>query len=122
MQRSKSVQYPCGVCQKECGGKDSLLSNWHPARIEIQGIVYSSVEQYYMYETALCAKDTKRAADRLKTEDTKIMMWCFCKKHTVQYKMNVSGETSSRVKSIILLQTETYFLMLTKFPVNKNIF
>ena len=48
-------------------GKDSPLSKWYSARIKIQGIVYSSVKHYYMYKKALCAKDTKRAADILKT-------------------------------------------------------
>ena len=72
---------PRSICEREVSadgsdyllffGKDSPLSNWHPAKFTIQGREYSSVEQYYMYRKAVFAKDTRRASDILKTTDTR---------------------------------------------------
>lgn len=45
------------------------LSNWYRSDFEKDGIRFSSMEQYMMYEKALCFRDEKVAAEILKTDD-----------------------------------------------------
>ena len=45
------------------------LSNWYRSDFEKDGIRFSSMEQYMMYQKALCFQDEKIAAEILKTDD-----------------------------------------------------
>ena len=45
------------------------LSNWYQSDFEKDGIRFSSMEQYMMYQKALCFRDEKIAAEILKTDD-----------------------------------------------------
>ena len=45
------------------------LSNWYQSDFEKDGIRFSSMEQYMMYQKALCFRDEKVAAEILKTDD-----------------------------------------------------
>ena len=45
------------------------LSNWYRSDFEKDGIRFSSMEQYMMYQKALCFQDKKIAAEILKTDD-----------------------------------------------------
>ena len=45
------------------------LSNWYRSDFEKDGIRFSSMEQYMMYQKALCFRDEKVAAEILKTDD-----------------------------------------------------
>lgn len=45
------------------------LSNWYRSDFEKDGIRFSSMEQYMMYQKALCFRDEKIAAEILKTDD-----------------------------------------------------
>lgn len=45
------------------------LSNWYRSDFEKDGIRLSSMEQYMMYQKALCFRDEKIAAEVLKTDD-----------------------------------------------------
>ena len=45
------------------------LSNWYRSDFEKDGIRFSSMEQYMMYQKALCFRDEKIAAEVLKTDD-----------------------------------------------------
>ena len=44
------------------------LSNWYRSDFEKDGIRFSSMEQYMMYQKALCFRDEKVAAEILKTD------------------------------------------------------
>ncbi len=46
-----------------------FLSNWYRSDFEKDGIRFSSMEQYMMYQKALCFQDEKIAAEILKTDD-----------------------------------------------------
>ena len=50
---------------------DGYLSNWYPAEIVIDGIKFSSVEQYIMYKKCEVFGDMVSAQKVLATEDTK---------------------------------------------------
>ena len=45
------------------------LSNWYRSDFEKDGIRFSSMGQYMMYQKALCFRDEKIAAEVLKTDD-----------------------------------------------------
>lgn len=45
------------------------LSNWYRSDFEKDGIRFSSMEQYMMYQKARCFRDEKVAAEILKTDD-----------------------------------------------------
>lgn len=46
------------------------LSNWYRSDFEKDGIRFSSMEQYMMYQKARCFRDEKVAAEILKTDDS----------------------------------------------------
>lgn len=45
-----------------------FLSNWYLSDFSIDGISYSSMEQYMMHQKALLFKDSEAAEEILKTE------------------------------------------------------
>lgn len=57
------------VCFHNENEKNGYLSNWYPSKFSINGIGYSSLEQYMMYSKAVCFKDDKVAKQILATED-----------------------------------------------------
>ena len=57
------------VCFHNENEKNGYLSNWYPSKFSINGIGYSSMEQYMMYSKAVCFKDDKVAKQILATED-----------------------------------------------------
>lgn len=46
-----------------------FLSNWHLSRFEINGVAYSSLEQYMMHSKALLFGDSKTASEIMATDD-----------------------------------------------------
>ena len=57
------------VCFHNEYEENGYLSNWYPSKFSINGIGYSSMEQYMMYSKAVCFKDDKVAKQILATED-----------------------------------------------------
>ena len=57
------------VCFHNENEENGYLSNWYPSTFSINGIGYSSMEQYMMYSKAVCFKDDKVAKQILATED-----------------------------------------------------
>ena len=51
---------------------DGYLSNWYPSQIVVDGIKFSSVEQYIMYKKCEVFGDLDSAKKVLATEDTKL--------------------------------------------------
>ena len=45
-----------------------FLSNWYISRFELDGVSYTSMEQYMMYQKAITFDDTDIAKQILKTE------------------------------------------------------
>ena len=57
------------ICFHNPNEENGYLSNWYPSIFALNGITFSSIEQYMMYRKAVCFGDEKVAAQILATED-----------------------------------------------------
>ena len=57
------------VCFHNENEENGYLSNWYPSTFSINGIRYSSMEQYMMYKKAVLFHDTEIASKILQTSD-----------------------------------------------------
>lgn len=57
------------VCFHNPDEDNGYLSNWYHSEFIVDGIAFSSMEQYMMYKKAVCFKDVTVAAQILKTDD-----------------------------------------------------
>ena len=62
------------VCFHNPNEENGYLSNWYLSEFECDGIRFSSMEQYMMYQKANCFGDTKIAEKILETTDVQIIM------------------------------------------------
>lgn len=58
------------VCFHNADEENGYLSNWYMSGFEVDGISFSSMEQYMMYKKAICFKDIETARKILQTDDT----------------------------------------------------
>lgn len=49
--------------------ENGYLSNWHRSEFTVDGMSFSSMEQFMMYRKATCFGDTKSAQQIMKTDD-----------------------------------------------------
>ena len=57
------------ICFHNPNEENGYLSNWYPSIFVLNGITFSSMEQYMMYRKAVCFGDDKVAAQILVTKD-----------------------------------------------------
>ena len=57
------------ICFHNPDGEYGFLSNWYYSEFIVSEIVFSSMEQYMMYEKACCFYDEEIASQILKTKD-----------------------------------------------------
>lgn len=57
------------ICFHNPDEENGYLSNWYLSNFKVDGIDFSSMEQYMMYQKAIYFKDYKIAEDILKTDD-----------------------------------------------------
>lgn len=57
------------VCFHNPDEKNGFLSNWYPSSFTLDGVVFSSMEQYMMYRKALCFGDIKTVEKILAVHD-----------------------------------------------------
>ncbi len=57
------------VCFHNPDEENGYLSNWYIREFEVDGIKFSSMEQYMMYKKAICFSDNKIAKQILQTAD-----------------------------------------------------
>lgn len=57
------------ICFHNPNEENGYLSNWFPSCFMIDGIMFSSMEQYMMYQKSVCFHDTEVAAQILETHD-----------------------------------------------------
>lgn len=57
------------VCFHNPNEENGYLSNWYPSRFIVNGIAFSSMEQYMMHSKAICFHDDAIAQDILATDD-----------------------------------------------------
>ncbi|MDY6220743.1 MAG: NADAR family protein [Candidatus Alectryocaccobium sp.] len=56
------------ICFHNPNEENGYLSNWYPSVFALDGVTFSSMEQYMMYRKAVCFGDEKVAAKILATE------------------------------------------------------
>ena len=67
------------ICFHNPDEENGYLSNWYHSDFSVNGIDYSSMEQFMMYKKAVCFSDGVVAAEILKTDDVaKIKDWGRC--------------------------------------------
>lgn len=57
------------ICFHNPDEENGYLSNWYPSQFHIDGIEFSSMEQYMMYKKAVCFKDNDIAKKILASAD-----------------------------------------------------
>ena len=57
------------VCFHNPNEENGYLSNWYPSRFSVDGITFTSMEQYMMYKKAKCFDDHEIAEKILVTEN-----------------------------------------------------
>ena len=57
------------ICFHNPDEENGYLSNWYPSPFTLDGVAFSSMEQYMMYRKSVCFGDDKVAAQILVTED-----------------------------------------------------
>lgn len=57
------------VCFHNPNEENGYLSNWYSSRFFVDGITFSSMEQYMMFRKAICFHDDSVAAQILATDD-----------------------------------------------------
>ncbi len=57
------------VCFHNPDEDNGFLSNWYLSDFSVDGITFSSMEQYMMYKKAICFKDDEIAAQILETKE-----------------------------------------------------
>ena len=57
------------ICFHNPDEENGYLSNWYPSNFSVDGVVFSSMEQYMMYQKANCFDDKNIAAQILQTND-----------------------------------------------------
>ena len=67
------------ICFHNPDEENGYLSNWYHSDFSVNGIDYSSMEQFMMYKKAVCFSDDVVAEEILKTDDVaKIKDWGRC--------------------------------------------
>ena len=57
------------ICFHNPNEENGYLSNWYPAHFTVEGIEFSSMEQYMMYKKAILFQDQQTAEKILGTDD-----------------------------------------------------
>ncbi len=57
------------ICFHNPDEVNGYLSNWYPSRFTVDGTVFSGVEQFMMYQKAICFHDRDIAAQILETDN-----------------------------------------------------
>ena len=57
------------ICFHDENEENGYLSNWYPSLFTVDGVKFSSMEQFMMYRKAVCFHDEKIAAQILATDD-----------------------------------------------------
>lgn len=61
------------ICFHNPDEENGYLSNWYLSRFVVNGVQFSSMEQYMMYQKAVCFGDSSIAAQILETDDVSLI-------------------------------------------------
>ncbi len=98
------------ICFHNPDEENGYLSNWYPSRFQINGIEFSSMEQYMMYKKATCFKDNDIAKRILNSTDV-----AYIKALGRQVK-NYNDSYWSGIRQIVV-----YEGLLAKFTQNEDL-
>lgn len=83
------------VCFHNPNEENGFLSNWYLSSFTIDGVKFSSAEQYMMYQKAICFHDTSIAAEIMKTNDVATIK--SLGRAVSNYDDNIWGRTREKV-------------------------
>ena len=98
------------VCFHNPDEENGYLSNWYPSKFTVDGVNFSSMEQYMMYKKALCFEDIHTAESILAAEDVAEI------KTLGRLVSNFSESYWNGIRQIIV-----YEGLIAKFSQNKNL-
>ena len=98
------------ICFHNPDEENGYLSNWYPSQFQINGIEFSSMEQYMMYKKAACFKDNDIAKRILNSTDV-----AYIKALGRQVK-NYNDSYWSGIRQIVV-----YEGLLAKFTQNEDL-
>lgn len=61
------------ICFHNPDEENGYLSNWYQSRFVVDDVQFSSMEQYMMYQKAVCFGDSNIAAQILETDDVSVI-------------------------------------------------
>lgn len=98
------------VCFHNPDEENGYLSNWYMSCFQVDGIKYSSMEQYMMYQKAACFQDEVIAGQILATNDVM---------HIKELGRRVSGYDDNHWNGV--RQVVVYEGLLAKFSQNEDL-
>lgn len=98
------------ICFHNPNEENGYLSNWYPSQFQINGIEFSSMEQYMMYKKATCFRDNDIAKRILNSTDV-----AYIKALGRQVK-NYNDSYWSGIRQIVV-----YEGLLAKFTQNEDL-
>ena len=98
------------VCFHNPNEENGYLSNWYPSKFAVNGVVFSSMEQYMMYKKAECFGDKDTADKILATGDVAKI------KNLGRLVANYNESRWNGVRQIIVFEG-----LIEKFSQNENL-
>lgn len=98
------------VCFHNPNEENGYLSNWYPSKFAVNGVVFSSMEQYMMYKKAECFGDKDTADKILATGDVARI------KNLGRFVANYNESRWNGVRQIIVFEG-----LIEKFSQNENL-
>ena len=98
------------VCFHNPDEENGYLSNWYPSKFAVNGVAFSSMEQYMMYKKAECFGD-KDAADKILATDDVAKI-----KNLGRFVANYNESRWNGVRQIIVFEG-----LIEKFSQNENL-
>lgn len=98
------------ICFHNPNEENGYLSNWYPSAFRVDGVAFSSMEQFMMYRKAICFHDAPVAAQILATDDVAVI------KSLGRKVSNYDDNHWSGVRQIVV-----YEGLLAKFSQNEDL-
>ena len=98
------------ICFHNPDEENGYLSNWYPSAFVVDGVGFSSAEQYMMYKKAVCFSDWDTAKEILCTDDVAQI------KELGRQVSNYSESYWNGIRQIVVFEG-----LLAKFSQNENL-
>ena len=98
------------VCCHNPNEENGYLSNWYPSKFTVNGVNFSSMEQFMMYKKAVCFKDKDTADKILEVDDVAYI------KKLGRLVSNYNESYWNGIRQIVVFEG-----LLAKFSQNENL-